>query len=109
LPTSTIRTISSVSASVTRRPSRNSGSFPTPAHHRIHLRAAAMDEHAANADAAEQQHVLCQGAVELPVDRCAAELHDDRLAGEAADIGKRLNQDARGCVGSHEVLLFSLM
>ena len=65
------------------------------AKHRVDLRPAAMDEHAAHADAAQQQHVLRQREVGLAVDRRAAELHDDRLAGELADVGQRLDEDVR--------------
>ena len=40
----------------------------------------------------------------------AADLDHDRLAGEAADVGQRLDQDARGFVGvDHDVAAFSLM
>jgi hypothetical protein len=58
-----------------------------------------MDQHAAHADAAQQQHVLRQRPVELRVDRRAAELHHHRLAGEAADVGQRLDQDAAVSAG----------
>jgi hypothetical protein len=69
-----------------------------------------MDQHAADADAPEQQHVLGEGAVELGVDRGAAELHDDRLAGEALDIGERLDEDPGGFGGiGHDVFEFSLI
>ena len=55
-----------------------------------------MDEHAAHADAAQQQHVLGERPVQLGVDRRAAQLHHDGLAGEALDVGQRLNKYARG-------------
>ena len=72
-------------------------------HHRVDLRPAAMDEHAAHADAAQQQHVLRQRAVELGVDRGAAQLHDHGLAAEALDIGQRLDKYAAvGRVASGE-------
>ena len=65
-------------------------------HHRIDLRAAAMDEYAADADAAEQQDVLGQRAVQIGIDRRAAQLHHHRLATEALDIGQSLDEDLRG-------------
>ena len=72
-----------------------------------------MDEHAANADAAQQQHVLGQREVAFAVDRRAAQLHHDRLAGELADVGQRLDEDGGDLGGQqddlHDVLLFSLM
>ena len=68
-------------------------------HQRVDLRPAAMDEHAAHADAAQQQHVLRQRAIEIRVDRGAAELHDHGLAGEALDIGQGLDEDLRGFGG----------
>jgi hypothetical protein len=70
-----------------------------------------MDEDAANADAAEQEYVLRERPVELGVDRSAAEFYDDGLAGEALDVGQRLDEDACGVgrTGSHEVFTFSLM
>ncbi len=71
-----------------------------PVHHRIHLRPPAVDDDAAHADAPQQQHVLRQRTVERLVDRRAAQLHHDRLAGEAPDIGQRLDQDARGIGGT---------
>ncbi len=73
------------------------GRLAHPLHQRVDLRAAAMDEDAAHADAAQQQHVLRQRAVELRVDRRAAQLDDDRLAGEALDIGQRLDEDRARC------------
>ena len=80
------------------------------AEHRVDLRAAAMDQHAAHADAAQQQHVLSEREVALAVDRRSAELHDDRFAGELPDVGQRLDEDAGGIAGgTHDVLLFSLM
>ena len=66
------------------------------AKHRVDLRPAAMHQHAAHADAPQQQHVLREREVELVVDRRAAELHHHRLAGELADVGQRLDEDARG-------------
>ena len=65
-------------------------------HHRVDLRAAAMDEHAAHADAAQQQHVLGERAVQLGVDRRAAQLHHHGLAAEALDVGQSLDEDLRG-------------
>ena len=81
-------------------------------HHRVDLRAAAVDEHAAHADAAQQQHVLGERPVEFGVDRGAAQLHDHGLAAEALDIGQRLDEDLRGAGGAdiaHDVTEFSLM
>ena len=76
------------------------------AEHRVDLRPAAVDQHAAHADAAQQQHVLRQREVGLAVDRRAAELHDHRLAGELPDVGQRLDEDAaRFRRARHDVLL----
>lgn len=94
-----------------------------PAQHRVDLRPAAMHQHAAHPDRAEQQHVLRQRAVAFGIDCRPAELHHHRLAGEFLDIGQRLDQDLGGaggcqlalgerggrCRGGHEVTLFSLM
>ena len=44
----------------------NSGVLAHLLHQRVDLRPAAMDEHAAHADAPQQQHVLRERAVELP-------------------------------------------
>ena len=57
------------------------------AEHRIDLRASAMDQNAADADAPQQQHVLRERKIGLAIDGRAAELHDDRLAGELPDVG----------------------
>jgi hypothetical protein len=81
-----------------------------PAHHRIDLRPAAMDEHAAHADAPQQKHVLRERPVERLVDRRAAQLHHHRAAVEALDVGQGLDEDRRGFGRApHEVLEFSLM
>ncbi len=81
-----------------------------------------MDDDAAYADAAQQQHVLRQRLVDRLVDRVAAEFDDDGLARELADIGERFDEDARSVGGrqarnrlgkgmhiGHEVTLFSLI
>ena len=68
-----------------------------------------MDEHAAHADAPEEQDVLGQRPVELGVDRRPPELHDHCLAAEALDVGQRLNKYARGLGRGHDVFTFSLM
>ncbi len=81
-------------------------------HHRVDLRAAAMDEHAADADASQQQDVLGERAVQRRVDRRAAQLHDHGLAAEALDIGQGLDEDLGGQCGAgaaHDVTEFSLM
>jgi hypothetical protein len=54
---------------------------------------------------------LRERAVELLVDRGAAQLHDHGLAGEAADVRQRLDEDRGGVGGGrrHDVLLFSLI
>ena len=85
------------------------GLLADAAKHRIDLRPAAVDQHAAHADAAQQQHVLRQREIGLLVDRRAAQLHDHRLAGELLDIGQRLDEDLGGFGGGHDVLEFSLM
>ena len=83
------------------------------AKHRVDLRATAVHEHAAHADAAQEKHVLRERKVGFAVDRRAAELHDDRLARELADVRQRLDEDARDLgrreFAAHDVLLFSLM
>ena len=70
-----------------------------------------MDEHAAHADAAQQQHVLGERPIEILVDRRPAQLHDHGLAAEALDIGQGLDEDVRGEGGAaaHDVFEFSLM
>ena len=73
---------------------------PRLGHLDVDLRAAAMDQHRADADRVEQQYVLGQAAHPGRIGhRQAADLDDDGLAGEAADVGQRLDQDARGVVG----------
>jgi len=68
-----------------------------------------VDQDAAHADAPQQENVLRQGQVGLPIDRGSAQLHDDRLAGELPDVRQRFHQHACGFCGAHDVLLFSLM
>jgi hypothetical protein len=86
------------------------GLLAHPSHQHVDLRPAAMDEDTAHADAAQQQHVLGERAVELLVDRSPTQLHHHRLAGEAVDIGQGLDEDLGGfgSVG-HDVFTFSLM
>jgi hypothetical protein len=71
------------------------------------------DQHAAHADAPQQQHVLRQGEIGLAVDRGAAQFHDHGLAGELPDVRQGLDQDGgdlrRKKDDLHDVLLFSLM
>jgi hypothetical protein len=72
-----------------------------------------VHKHAADADAAQQQHVLGEREVAFAVDRRAAQLHHNGLAGELADVGQRLDEDrcdlGRQEHDLHDVLLFSLM
>ena len=84
---------------------------PGLGHLDIDLRSAAMDQHRADADRVEQQDVLGEAAHPLRIgQRQAADLHDDGLAGEAADVGQRLDQQPGGFVGrDHDVAAFSLM
>jgi hypothetical protein len=77
--------------------------------HVVDLRAAAVNQDAAHPDAPQQKHVLRQREVGLAVDRRAAELHDDRFSAPLPDVGKRLDEDARGLDRGHDVLLFSRM
>src|SRR5439155_13374441 len=51
--------------------------------------------------------ILGERAVERGIDRRAAQFHDDRLAGEPLDIGKRLDKNVGGdgCI-HHDVLTF---
>ncbi len=65
LPTSTIRAMSSVSASVTRRPSRNSGSLPRRCHQLADLRAAAVDDDGPHARPECMQHDVLGEEVQL--------------------------------------------
>ena len=72
-----------------------------------------MDQHTAHADAAQQEHVLGKREIGILVDRGAAELHDDGLAGPLTNVRQRFDENA-GDFGwkqneLHDVLLFSLM
>ena len=58
LPTSAIRAMSTVSASVTRRPSRNSGSLPSRAHEVGDLRSAAVHHHRVHPHQSHEHDVL---------------------------------------------------
>ena len=84
---------------------------PRLGHFDIDLRPATMDQHGPDPNGVEQQYVLCQAPHPIRVGhRQAAHFYDDRLAGEAANVGQRLDQDASGFVdGDHEVAAFSLM
>jgi hypothetical protein len=55
------------------------------------LGTAAVDQHGAHADEAEQHHVLEKGVDVLP-HRRAAELDHQGVAGEAPDVGERLDE-----------------
>ena len=70
-----------------------------------------MDQDNPDADAVQQQHVLGEAARPGRIGHWqATDLHDDGLAGEAADVGQGLDQQAGGGVGiGHEVAAFSLM
>ena len=92
--------MSTVSASVTRRPSRNSVALPSRRHQLADLRAAAVDDDRAHAD--QRASARCprrtapsaswsDGAGE----RVAAVLDDHHLAGEATDVRQRLDQRRR--------------
>jgi hypothetical protein len=85
--------------------------MPWLGHLLVDLRPAAMDQHRADADRVEQQHVLGEAARARRIGhRQAADLDHHGLAGEAADVGQRLDQQARGFVGvDHDVAAFSLM
>jgi hypothetical protein len=83
--------------------------FADAPEHRVDLRPAAMDEHAADPDAPEQKHVLREREIGFAIDGRAAEFHDDRLARELPDVGQRLDEHLRGLGGAHDVLQFSLM
>ena len=90
--------MSTVSASVTRRPSRNSGSLPRRLHQVADLRTAAVHDDRTHADRAHEHDVLGEQLGRLaarhrsPSDRVAAVLDDDGLAPEPADVGKRLDE-----------------
>ncbi len=71
------------------------------AKHRVDLRPAAMDQHAAHTDASQQQNILREREVALAVDRRAAELHDDRFSGPLPDVGQGLNQNVGSLSGRH--------
>ena len=58
LPTSTMRAISSVSASVTRSPSLNSGCIPRRLSELSDLRAASVHDHRQDPDRAQEHDVL---------------------------------------------------
>ena len=99
LPASTMRATSSVSASVTRRPSRNSGSMPSRA-----MRSPICGPPpwtttgrmpTARSRTMSAANECAQGVVDHGV---AAELHDDGRAREGLDVGQRLDQD-RGAGG----------
>ena len=72
-----------------------------PLHQRVDLRAAAMDEHAAHADAAQQQHVLGQRPVQSASIAAPPSFTTTVLPREALDVGQGLDEDAarsgRGC------------
>jgi hypothetical protein len=87
------------------------GDLALALHLPVDLWSSAMDQHRADADRVEQQHVLGQAARARRVGhRQPADFDHQNLAGEAADIGQRLDQQPRGFVGvDHEVAAFSLM
>ena len=58
LPMRTMLAISSVSASVTRMPSRNSGTLPEPRHELADLRAPTVDDDGQHAHRPHEHHVL---------------------------------------------------
>jgi hypothetical protein len=70
----------------------------------VDLRPAAVHQHAAHADRAQQQQILRQSAVErlsfARVDRGAAEFYDDRLAREPPDVGQGAHQHVRDRLGA---------
>ena len=121
LPTSTMRAISRVSASVTRMPSRNSGTLPSSVHELTDLRAAAVDDDGQHPDRAHEDDVLGErrqgvgrvGRIQGGNQRVAPVLDDDDLPPEAQDIGECFDQDG-GPVAwrgdrAHDVVRFSSM
>ena len=104
-PTSTMRAMSTVSASVTRSPSRNSGTLPSRSIRSLicgpppctttgrmpTARISTMSS-ANRLSAADSPRL----GIGHPSERVAAVLHDDGLAPESADVGKRL--DERRCL-----------
>ena len=97
LPASTISTISTVAASVTRKPFDELALDLEPIEHRLDLRAAAMDHHRVDPDLLEQHDIA--GEVARQGRRphgVAAEFDDEGAAGEAPHIGQRLDQGRCG-------------
>ena len=84
-----------------------------PAQHRVDLRPAAMDEHAAHADAAQQQHVLRQRPVGLacrsPRRRASPPPTCRRTGGCRAAPRRGRARFRPELAARHDVLLFSLM
>ena len=63
-----------------------------PLHLLVDLRSAAVNEHDADADAVQQQHVLGEAARPVGIGHWqAADLHHQGLPGETADVGQRLD------------------
>ena len=81
------------------------GGLAEPGHQRADLRAAAVDDDRAHPDEAHQHDVLGEQVEGVVVGRAgegvAAVLDDDGLAGEAADVRQRLDEDVgdRACLG----------
>ncbi len=109
LPTRTIRAMSSVSASVTRRPSRNSDSLPSLAMSAPIWGPPPWTTTTRMPDRVHEDDVLGELHGEQGVGHgVAAVLHDDRRPPEASDVRQRLDED-RGLVRTraHEVPMFS--
>ena len=104
LPTSTMRAMSRVSASVTRRPVDELGDLAQPGHELADLRAAAVDDERPHPDGAHEHDVGGEGRQRLrsvpfasgepACERVAAVLDDHDLAPEAPDVRQGLDQDA---------------
>ena len=84
-----------VSASVTRRPSRNSGSLPSRAMRSPIWGPPPCTTTGRMPDGVHQHDVLGEAVGQVRVDHgVAAVLHDDGGAEEAPDVGQRLDEDA---------------
>jgi hypothetical protein len=101
-----MRTMSTVSASVTRRPSTKVGD----------LRSATVHDDRVDADEPHEDDVLREELRELGrIHGVPAVLHDDGAARELPDVGQRVGEDGRpflgggGALVGHDVPRFSSM
>ena len=100
LPTSTMRAMSSVSASVTRRPSRNSLSLPRRAMSSPIWGPPPCTTTGRMPTGLQQHDVLGEAVGQLGVDHgVAAVLDHDGRAEEPPDVGQRLDEHAGPLVG----------